>query len=118
MPRHRRRRAVGPRVFLTNQQAQGLFGDFAKAAAKTLGPIIKKEVKKALPGLGRAAGKFAIKQGRKTALGKRLGIGLKLAGAGPVRRRRTKRRGGRALNARGKQLRVRRRKPGVRVLMI
>lgn len=119
---YRRRARRRPAIVLTNQQAKGLFGDLVKGAAKSLTPLIKKEVKKALPKLGKFVGKKALKAGRKTKLGKKLGIGivvpgggLKLAGQGPVLRRKRKKK---ALNARGKQVRRRRRKPGARIIMI
>ncbi len=114
MPPRRRRRVGRPAIVLTDQQAQGLFGNLLKSAVKVVTPIIKKEVKKQLPKLGRFAGQQALKAGRKTKLGKKLGIGLRLPGRGPVLRRRRRKR---PLGARGKQIRRRRRKPGARIVM-
>ena len=97
MPRKRRAKR---HIVMTEQQAQGFFGDLAKKALKAALPLIKKEAKKALPKLG----KFALKKARKTKVGKKLGFGrgLKLAGQGP----------------RGKQRRRKRRRPQARIVMI
>jgi hypothetical protein len=99
-PRKRKRHIV-----MTEQQAQGFFGDLAKKALKAALPLIKKEAKKALPKLG----KLALKKARKTKAGRKLGFGagkgLRLAGQ-------------RGRGPRGKQVRKRRRKAQVRVVMI
>lgn len=115
MPRKRRR---VQRIVLSNQQADGLFGDLARSVGKSIFKEVKKEVKKQLPKLGKQLGKAALSAGRaqarKTKIGRQLGLGhrrrrgrrgrgLKLAGQGPVL---------------GKQRKRRRRKPGVRVIMI
>ena len=113
MVRRRKRRLVRhPVIRLSNQQAQGFLSDLAKSAVKVIAPIVKKEVKKVLPKIGKAAGKFALGKARKTKIGKKLGIGLRLAGG------RGRGRPRRALGSRSKQVRRRRRKPGVRVIMI
>ncbi len=104
MPR-RRRRVQGRVVLLSNQQAQGFLGDLAKDLGKSLIGEVKKEVKKQLPKLAGAAVKAGRKRVRKTKLGRQLGFGLRLAGQ-------------RGRGPRGKQVRRRRRKPGVRIIMV
>jgi len=90
MPRRRRAQVV-----LTNQQAQGLFSSLAKKAVKAALPLVKREVKKQVKKQGsklaKKAGKAALARARRTKAGRRLGIGLRLAGQGPRDKQRRRR---------------------------